>query len=109
MEPRLRDRNVSKSSLLISSVITGLVALSAIGLAEAQDKKPEREKCYGIAKKGQNDCGTVKHTCAGKATADNQADEWKYAAKGTCEKMGGNLTPVGDKKPAQQDSKSAPK
>ena len=27
----------------------------------------EREKCYGIAKAGQNDCGTATHTCAGMA------------------------------------------
>jgi uncharacterized membrane protein len=83
-----------KSKLVISSVITGLVALSAVtGIVDAQEKKPEREKCYGIAKKGQNDCGTAKHACAGKATADNQPDEWKYTPKGTCEKMGGSLKP----------------
>ncbi len=110
MEPTFTDRKVMKSSLFISSVITGLVALSTFSIAEAQDKKPEREKCYGVAKKGQNDCGTAKHTCAGKAAADNQSDEWKYAPKGTCEKMGGVLKSDGDKKPAQQDSKDgAPK
>ncbi|MDX2218355.1 MAG: DUF2282 domain-containing protein [Burkholderiales bacterium] len=81
---------------LLAAAIAGLVSLSAIvpsGDAQAQDKKPEREKCYGIAKKGQNDCGTARHTCAGKAKKDNEPDEWKYVPKGTCEKMGGSLKP----------------
>jgi uncharacterized membrane protein len=81
---------------LLAAAIAGLVSLSALvpaGDAGAQEKKPEREKCYGIAKKGQNDCGTARHTCAGKAKKDNEPDEWKYVPKGTCEKMGGSLTP----------------
>lgn len=80
------------SKLILSSAIAGLVALSAAsGVAVAQDKKAEKEKCYGIAKKGANDCGTAKHSCAGQAAADNAADEWKYVAKGTCEGMKGSL------------------
>ena len=67
--------------------------------ALAQERPPaqvpaEKEKCYGIAKAGQNDCGTAKHTCAGKSTKDNAPDEWKYVAKGTCEKLGGQTTPA---------------
>ena len=55
--------------------------------------KGEREKCYGIAKAGSNDCGTAAHTCAGQAKKDNAPDEWKYVAKGTCEKIGGRKDP----------------
>lgn len=80
---------------LLAAAVAGLVAfsLSQGGDALAQDKKPAREKCYGIAKKGQNDCGTARHTCAGKAKKDNEPDEWKYVPQGTCEKMGGSLKP----------------
>ena len=84
--------NFLNSNLVISSAIAGLLALSNVtGAAAADEKKPEKEKCYGIAKKGVNDCGTAKHTCAGKAAGDNLPDEWKYAVKGSCEKMGGSL------------------
>ena len=84
------------SKLIISSAIAGLVALGTVsGSALAQEKKAEKEKCYGIAKKAANDCGTAKHSCAGQATADNVPDEWKFVAKGTCEGMKGSL-----KKPA---------
>ncbi|HEX4944109.1 MAG TPA: DUF2282 domain-containing protein [Usitatibacteraceae bacterium] len=82
---------------LIRSALAGVIA---IGLGQAQavnaaDGEPAqgREKCYGIAKAGQNDCGTATHSCAGKSKKDNAPDEWKYVAKGTCEKVGGKLKP----------------
>jgi uncharacterized membrane protein len=90
------------SQLVISAAITGLLALSASGLASAQEPAPKKEKCFGIAKAGKNDCGTSQHSCAGNAKADNIPEEWKYVAKGTCEKMGGAL-----KKPAAAGDKPA--
>lgn len=90
-----------KSKLIISSAIAGLVALSAASGVMAEEKKAEKEKCFGIAKKGANDCGTAKHACAGQAAADNGADEWKYVAKGTCEGMKGSLKKPDAKAPAK--------
>ncbi len=91
------------SSFVVSSAIAGLLAISNVTFAAAaEEKKPEKEKCHGIAKKSMNDCGTAKHTCAGKASADNLPDEWKYVPKGSCEKMGGSLK-VGS---ASSDKKS---
>lgn len=79
---------------LILTAIAGVVALTtASGVAVAQEKKVAKEKCYGIAKKEKNDCGTAKHSCAGQAAADNLPEEWKYVPKGTCEKEGGKLKP----------------
>jgi len=84
-----------KTKLILSSAIAGLVALSAAShVLAADEKKAEKEKCYGIAKKGANDCGTAKHSCAGQAAADGTAEEWKYVAKGSCETMGGKLKVV---------------
>ncbi len=51
--------------------------------------KAGMEKCTGIVKAGQNDCGTSKHACAGQAKTDADADEWVYLPKGTCEKIPG--------------------
>ena len=90
-----------KTKLILSSAIAGLMALSAVSVTAAPvDKKAEKEKCYGIAKKGANDCGTATHSCAGQSKTDNQADEWKYVAKGTCEQMKGTL-----KAPAKPEAK----
>ena len=77
---------------LLHTAIAGLVALGVAQAAQAQDAK-DREKCYGVAKAGQNDCGTATHTCAGKAKKDNAPEEWKYVAKGTCVKLGGKTQP----------------
>jgi uncharacterized membrane protein len=87
--------------LILSSAIAGLVALSTASGAIAEEKKAEKEKCFGVAKKGQNDCGTAKHSCASQAAADGIAEEWKYVAKGSCEQMGGKLKVAAkdDKKP----------
>ncbi len=50
------------------------------------------ETCFGVAKAGQNDCSTAKHSCNGQATIDNAPDDFKYVPKGTCEKIGGKLS-----------------
>jgi uncharacterized membrane protein len=79
-----------KSTVMISSAITGLFAIAAASTAMA-DVKADQEKCLGVAKAGKNDCATVKHSCAGQAKADNDPMEWKVVAKGSCEKMGGKI------------------
>jgi uncharacterized membrane protein len=60
--------------------------------AQPVPQPKDTEKCYGVAMAGKNDCGTAKHACAGQgAKVDKDPSEWKYVAKGTCEKMGGML------------------
>jgi uncharacterized membrane protein len=76
----------------IQAALAGIVALGlAAAAAAAPVAQPNgTEKCYGVAKGGQNDCGTAKHACAGLgAKADHDPNEWKYVSKGSCEKMGG--------------------
>jgi uncharacterized membrane protein len=73
------------TSQLVSSALAAALAMGAVGQALAQDKAA-KEKCYGIAKAGQNDCASLSgsHSCAGQAKADMAPDEWKYVAKGSC-------------------------
>ncbi len=96
------------TKMILTSAISGVVALAiplaavyaqSAPAAPAGDKGGDnKDKCFGVAKKGGNDCATAKHSCAGQAAADNQADEWKFVAKGTCEKMGGKTTPPAEDK-----------
>lgn len=80
------------SRMLIASAIASLAAgAAASARAHAPDAPASQEKCYGVAKAGQNDCGTARHSCAGKATRERDPGEWKMVPKGTCEKMGGKL------------------
>jgi uncharacterized membrane protein len=75
--------------LILSSALASAMALGLVGQAAAQDKG--KDKCFGIAKAGQNDCASLSgsHSCAGQAKADNAVEEWKYVAKGTCKDMKG--------------------
>ena len=82
---------MKKSHLLIHSAIASLIAVSSLTATQAV-AADSKEKCYGVAKKGQNDCGTAKHSCSNEAAADNLPEEWKFVAKGTCEQIGGKLT-----------------
>jgi uncharacterized membrane protein len=58
-----------------------------------------KERCYGVAKAGQNDCMAGPGTsCAGTAKADYDGKAWKEVPKGTCvtiktPKGMGSLTP----------------
>ncbi len=72
---------------LMAVTAASLLSLMAAPAAMAQEK----EKCYGIAKAGQNDCANLAgtHSCAGQAKKDNDAGEWKFVAKGTCKQAGG--------------------
>jgi uncharacterized membrane protein len=74
---------------ILSSALASALALGLVGNVAAQDKA--KEKCFGIAKAGQNDCANLSgtHSCAGQSKADNAADEWKYVAAGTCKDMKG--------------------
>jgi uncharacterized membrane protein len=77
----------------IQAAIAGLLALGLAGSVAAAPVAPDasKDKCYGIAKAGQNDCAAGKHACAGQSTVDNDPISWKYVAKGTCEKVGGKM------------------
>ena len=55
-----------------------------------------KEKCYGIALKGKNDCAAGPGTtCAGSSKVDYQANAWKYVPAGTCEKTASPASPTG--------------
>lgn len=75
--------------LIATSALASILALGFVGQAAAQSSA--KEKCYGVAKAGQNDCANLAgtHSCAGQSKADGEIGEWKYVAKGTCKSMGG--------------------
>lgn len=71
----------SQAAALALAVGTALVFAQAHALAQPADK----EKCYGVALKGKNDCAAGPGTtCAGTSTRDFQGNAWKLVAKGTC-------------------------
>ncbi|WP_297576708.1 DUF2282 domain-containing protein [uncultured Deefgea sp.] len=77
----------NKSILLASAMVAVLAAAAQPALAADAAK----EKCFGVAKAGANDCAANGHACAGQAGASMDPKEWKYVAKGTCTEMKGML------------------
>lgn len=80
----------------IQAVLMSLAAaaVAASPLAASAQAPAAKEKCFGIAKAGQNDCAnaTGTHSCAGQSKVDNDPNSWKYVAAGTCARMGGKTT-----------------
>lgn len=78
---------MNQRRIVLTSALATAMALGLAGPAAAQAK----EKCYGIAKAGQNDCANLAgtHSCAGQSKVDMDPGEWKYVAKGTCKDMKG--------------------
>lgn len=77
-----------KQSTMIAATAATLMTLA---LASAPAAAADKEKCFGIAKAGQNDCASTSgvHSCAGQSKVDMDKAEWKYVAKGTCKEMKG--------------------
>ncbi len=87
---------MNKKQLLASAALAVTIATTVAAPAHAGGK----EKCYGVAMAGQNDCANLAgtHSCAGQSSVDNDSGEWKLVAKGTCEDLGGLLKADAKKK-----------
>jgi uncharacterized membrane protein len=88
----------------MSTTITAASLVLALGAAltvaatpvAAADTSVEKEKCYGVALKGKNDCKAGAGTsCAGTSKRDYQGDAWSMVPKGTCEKTASATSPTG--------------
>ncbi len=63
------------------------------GWLDGAKAKGRKDKCYGIALKGENDCKAGAGTsCEGTSTSDFQGNSWTYSPKGSCEFI---ATPTG--------------
>ena len=82
-------KNLVSSLVLAGAVSTALATLAAaapLTKAEADAAvAAHKEKCFGVALKGQNDCAAGPGTtCQGTSTTDFQGNSWKFVAGGTC-------------------------
>ncbi len=77
----------------VKSMIACILASNLLsqGHALTTEQEKKMEKCYGVAEKGKNACGTSKHTCQGLSTVDKDPEEWIFVPAGTCKKLGGQL------------------
>lgn len=87
-----RNHALAPFSAFCIAAALGAALSQTASAAEANDK----EKCFGVALKGKNDCAAGAGTsCAGTSRVDFQADSWRYVPKGTCEKTPSPTSPTG--------------
>jgi len=77
------------SVVLAGAITTALASMvSAAPLTKAEGAAAvaaHKEKCFGVALKGQNDCAAGAGTsCQGTSTVDFQGNSWKFVQHGTC-------------------------
>jgi uncharacterized membrane protein len=86
------NKTTATAAALAVALGTALATASLPATADSGAK----EKCYGVALKGKNDCkagpGT---TCAGTSVRDYQGNAWKLVPAGTCEKTPSPTSPTG--------------
>jgi uncharacterized membrane protein len=82
----------SQAAALALAVGTAL----ALAQAPAQAQSADKEKCFGVALKGKNDCAAGPGTtCAGTSVRDYQGNAWSLVAKGSCAKTASKTSPTG--------------
>ena len=86
------SRHASAAALAFARGAALTVAASPVMAADAAAK----EKCYGVAMKGKNDCKAGAGTsCAGTSTKDYQGNAWNFVPSGTCEKTASPTSSTG--------------
>ena len=77
------------SLVLASALSSALATIAAAGPLTKGEvdaaMAAHKEKCFGVALKGQNDCAAGPGTtCQGTSTVDFQGNSWKFVQGGTC-------------------------
>ena len=82
---------------VIASMFAAAVATPALLLADGVPVKPPTaykvEKCFGLAKAGQNDCSNKgNNSCGGTQKINSDPKSYIYVPEGYCERIvGGSL------------------
>lgn len=81
-------------SVLLASAVVGLLAVNAVGRAQAAEPEGDKVHCYGINKcKGTGDCSGKGHQCAGHNSCEGKGHI--NLPKDICLRIkGGHLTPA---------------
>ena len=80
----------------LPAIALALALGAAFATLPVAAQSAEKEKCFGVALKGKNDCkagaGT---TCAGTSKVDDQSNSWSFVPKGTCDKTASKTSSTG--------------
>ena len=88
-----RDATLAASATALALAVSAALTLAA---TPAAAQSVDKEKCFGVALKGKNDCAAGPGTtCAGTSKVDHQGNAWSLVPKGTCEKTASSKSPTG--------------
>jgi len=83
-------------TLKLPAIALALALGAAFTALPAAAQSPDKDKCFGVALKGKNDCAAGPGTtCAGTSKIDHQGNAWSLVPKGTCEKTVSTTSPSG--------------
>ena len=92
----------------LPAIALALALGAAFATLPVAAQSAEKEKCFGVALKGKNDCkagaGT---TCAGTSKVDDQSNSWSFVPKGTCDKTASKTSSTGFGQLTEFKAKSA--
>ncbi|BFN28129.1 hypothetical protein PSCT_04457 [Pseudomonas sp. SCT] len=87
------NKAVTTASLALALALSAALAVAAIPMTA---HAAEKDKCFGVALKGKNDCKAGAGTsCAGTSKVDYQSNAWSMVPKGTCEQTASPTSPTG--------------
>lgn len=84
------DKRKLAQAAMAAAVSVGVAISPLVAKAGSHDKG--KEKCYGIAKKGKNDCAGKGHSCQGHSKKDGDPSTWIFVLKGNCDRIVGGKT-----------------
>jgi uncharacterized membrane protein len=92
------------NAAMIASAVAAAVSSAAV-MSAGPAAAASKEKCYGVAKAGANDCAAgAGTTCAGTSTKNYQGNAWKFVVKGSCVSMTAPGGRKGSLKPLSRDT-----
>lgn len=88
--------------------LSAALSIASAPVAAQSSMATVKEKCYGIALAGKNDCKAGAGTsCAGTAKIDHQGNAWSFVPKGSCTKTASTTSPTGQGQLAEFKEKKA--
>jgi uncharacterized membrane protein len=81
---QMDDRAKITAGLAVAGAFAAALGAAGMNGKAAAADDPTKEKCYGAAKAGDNDCAAGSSGCAGTSKIDYQGNVWKQVPKGTC-------------------------
>ena len=89
-------KTLTSTTLSAAALAFALGAALTLSTGTAAAGDADKEKCFGVALKGKNDCAAGPGTtCAGTSKIDHQGNAWKLVPKGSCEQTASPTSPTG--------------